>query len=244
MENQDIFQMSVDTDEDNFDDVTVDQTSKNYNQNATVTSQSQSAPSYIIKGAMNKMPAVTQNKINNEALLPIQELDDSSNQNLSVLIQEPSTKQPDNVYGIDDSIHQRIIGETVAKTMKQLMMEGRLMMENETVQQSGKNRFNKGAAANSKDDNSKTIRSMSELTIYDRAVQDGTQATILTDTNSRKPEKRASSSSEDGCIDTSDETILIPENVNLSPMPNMIHSNEVDRNFKIDVVAGGKRVMN
>ena len=45
-------------------------------------------------------------------------------------------------YDIGDRIRQEIIGETVAKTMQQLMNEGRLVMEKES--QPVRQRFEKG----------------------------------------------------------------------------------------------------
>ena len=44
---------------------------------------------------------------------------------------------------MDDRVKQQLIGETVAKTMKQLMEEGRLLMDKETSTHK-KEKFNKG----------------------------------------------------------------------------------------------------
>ena len=109
--------------------------------------------------------------------------------------------------------------------MKQLMMEGHLVMENETTMITPKNRFKKSKVtveeSNQKDHKRQQQRknllnaqqSMSELTIYDRAVRDQTQNQfdnpVITD--SQEKSKRGSSSSADfnTDADTSDETNIL-----------------------------------
>ena len=88
---------------------------------------------------------------------------------------------------IDDRICQQIIGETIAKTMKQLMEDGRLIMDKETTSPAPAHQFGKGVAARTADiSKSRKDRvngkptnnlnsshlSLSELTIYERAVRD------------------------------------------------------------------------
>ena len=115
--------------------------------------------------------------------------------------------------------------------MKQLMMEGRLVMDNEMNSQNSQHRFNKGKSPvkNSSKDQSiiETQKSLSELTIYDRAVHDETND------NKSDPNYRKSSLSEEP--DTSDETIMHnPElnfaslnhqfNANAASIPNNLHN--------------------
>ena len=137
---------------------------------------------------------------------------------------------------IDDRIRQEIIGEMVAKTMKQLMMDGRLVMENETAQKQ-QHRFDKtperAYSLKRKGSNlspygkNKTHLSISDLTIYDRAVMVGTNIAqdnlelplTLENVNSQC----FSSSSEEA--DLSDETIL------LQPMGDVMSLNRSNYEF-------------
>ena len=111
-------------------------------------------------------------------------------------------------HDIEDRICQEIIGETVAKTMKQLMMEGRLIMDGEVMSNRPvQSKFNKGTQVMQNNAKSVTVAggscksnmhlSISDLTIYDRAVKDATN----------ELHKRVSSSSEEA--DTSNETIML-----------------------------------
>ena len=119
---------------------------------------------------------------------------------------------------VDDRIRQEIIGETIAKTMKQLMMEGCLVMDNESPKKKP-HRFNKGLnqtgviakqnlAVKDNDTNvNKSRLSMLELTIYERAVGD-VDANEPSECNPTM-EKRVSTSSEEAG-DTSDEMLMVP----------------------------------
>ena len=105
---------------------------------------------------------------------------------------------------MNDRERQELIGETIAKTMKQLMQEGRLVMDKETIQE--KEKFNKGknrqqgnvrqanSAGNKVSAEIISQSSGSELTLYENAVKQVVN------------NKRGSSSSEDG-INTSDDSI-------------------------------------
>ena len=108
----------------------------------------------------------------------------------------------ENEYGIDDNIHQRIIGETVAKTIKQLMMDGRLVMEKELDSAKLKNKFKQRNTTQESKGNA-IQASSSDLTIYDHAVVEQLEENV----NDKIP-NRISSSSEDAG-DTSDETIML-----------------------------------
>ena len=116
---------------------------------------------------------------------------------------------------IDDRIRQEINSETVAKTMKQSMMEGRLVMDKEMIEQRPRQQhFDKTASKNrgkiktvnqnDRDRDRKSHLSISEFTIYDRAVPD--------ETGQLNNSIRFSSSSEEA--DTSDEHIMIGSHVN------------------------------
>ena len=113
---------------------------------------------------------------------------------------------------VDDRVRQEIIGETVAHTMRQLMEEGRLKSDEEMRQpihkfrqrdeqsrSRGKSKdellYGKGNKSHQGDNAGKTNLSVSDLTIYERAVRDETN-------------KRISSSSSDESPDTSDEALI------------------------------------
>ena len=131
---------------------------------------------------------------------------------------------------IDDRICQEIIGETVTKTMKQLMMEGRLIMDDEVMSNRPcQNKFNKGTQAVQTKAKLGTVAegsrksnmhlSISDLTTCDRAVKDGTN----------ELQKRASLSSEEA--DTSNETIMLNAPFDMSVYdPVNVRSNNVKFN--------------
>ena len=134
----------------------------------------------------------------------------------------------ENKFGIDENI-QQIIGETIAKTMKQLMMDGRLVMENELTTQSGKNRFNKRKTSmpanhqiRMEESNNNTLskeilntqNSLSKLTIYDQAIPKASS-------NDNSLNKDVLSSSTDEA-DTSDEALIINTEVDLVKSPEVM----------------------
>ena len=108
------------------------------------------------------------------------------------------------VSEIDDRARQEIIGETIAKTMRQLMNEGRLIMDdnprNSDLTQQPRCRQNNNKAGSgyqpevNQGKSNKSFTSRSEAMIYKQAIQSG-----LTDMNIN------SLSSDE--IDTSDEAI-------------------------------------
>ena len=92
---------------------------------------------------------------------------------------------------VEDSVKQQLIGETIAKMMKQLMEDGRLLMDKETTKE--KIKFNKQPKGKNLVEVMGSTSPVSELTIYENAVRDGTTV------------KRQSSSSEEA--ETSDDSI-------------------------------------
>ena len=117
---------------------------------------------------------------------------------------------------VDDRIRQEIIGETVARTMRQLMEEGRLKSDeemrqpmhkfrqwDEQVRSRGKSKDEllngKEAISHQRNNAGKTHLLVSDLTIYERAVRDETN-------------KGISSSSSDESPDTSDEALILSPN--------------------------------
>ena len=136
---------------------------------------------------------------------------------------------------IDDKIRQEIIGETIAKTMRHLMEEGRLIMEKETPK-----RIHKFGAGNDEIrletdtcEMNKTKLSVSELTIYERAVQD--------DLEGESESKRKSSSSEEAA-DTSDELVVLPTNKDMSVVGNgMAHSQNKEVDDYVNFFLGNVR---
>ena len=109
-----------------------------------------------------------------------------------------SERQPvghNRAFEIDDRIRQEIIGETVAKTMHQLMSEGWLVLEKET-QPAPREKFNKGLGKS-------VMESRSEVTIYEPAVK---EKPVVNEQDIIKLVNRDSTSSEEA-VDTSDEAI-------------------------------------
>ena len=146
---------------------------------------------------------------------------------------------------IDDRIRQEIISETVAKMMKQLMMAGRLVMDKEMMEQRPRQQyFDKSASKNrdkiktakQNDRDRKSHLSISELTIYHRAVPD--------ETGQLNNSIRFSSFSEEA--DTSDEHIMIGshvhdyKDVNVNQFINSVHADyEKRRREAVDDVVPG-----
>ena len=171
----------------------------------------------------------------------------------------PRRNKKSNSDLIDEKVKQELIGEMIAKTMKQLMMEGRLLMDEELIEQNKvvMQEINAGQCARHVDSNARRAKttparklhenrhqhrdireksnnrkgttdhsqahlSLSELTLYERAIRDDTQ-------------KRNSSSSEE-MMDTSDEAVLL----NITAEPNNCDLNVHDNARDTDLVAGDR----
>ena len=113
----------------------------------------------------------------------------------------------------------KLINDTIQATMEQLMQQGRLVMEKET--QPKVSYFSKGAKTNGgKDTVSSTIPISSQLTHDNRS-----EVTIYDNAVRNEIGKRTSSSSEEA-IDTSDDLIALPtelENNQVAHLINLLH---------------------
>ena len=124
----------------------------------------------------------------------------------TVQLVEPQPGTSTGKAGIDPAYQQLLVNNAVAMMMKQLLEQGCLRVEPEDKEKRVKNKFNKGkgktgqVAFNSDLTNEFSVLgnmnmkdAPSEVTIYDKAIRDGTG-------------KRGSTSSEDA-VDTSDDLI-------------------------------------
>ena len=198
MPNSDTYQTSR-----SFDDDTGSEVTFNFNRNQTIMSEHR--PANDTRQSIAEQPSVT----------------DELNVNWDT-IEAYHMCKAQKIEDVDERVKQQIIGETVAKTMRQLMSEGRLVMEKETTP--APHRFNKGSTrkGNQQGEHAQSISSQSELTIYDNAVQQMRECVINQQAGSGK---RDSSSSEEGAIDTSDETIT------------SLEENDIQQELAVNVVA-------
>ena len=209
--------MSVDTDDDIFEEEDGNKAEEgmNTNENSTVHIKARVA---TLKNSDIKNAHKSDGEIS----------DEEETSEIRTVKEKPKYSfEMENEYRIDDDVHQRIIGETIAKTMKQLMMDGKLLMDGDTSMQTGKNRSNKNPSQNDQLDqtikitgkgkNSKnsivnfnyqkekpSLISNSNTTIYERVVRDDTVPFL---NNPEFNNNRKSSSFEEA--DMSDETILL-----------------------------------
>ena len=233
-EDEEIFTMSIQTEQDKATFPEIDATDQQHCEGVSNRNENASLARSSSANRANKVPVDTDDseELNYEDIPPSQEFRDNNNEKEDGQISDEEISFPQakasrilakSIDEVDESVKQEIIGETVAKTMRQLMESGRLRMESELCQQNGESmadrryvaampvrsrnvsqsvsprRTARESCSNHQSHTSgRSHLSISDLTIYEKAIEEVDQAS----------DKRHSSSSEEA-TDTSDELLIL-----------------------------------